>query len=155
MGNISYDSKWPMQFLGEHQHRIDAQGRVAIPARYREEFRHGIYLSKGLDPCVWVFSPQGWEEWAGAVGAMPLNQRRARVLRELVLGSAYGLDLDRQGRVLVPPPLRRYADLAEEVVIIGGGSFLGLWDRRRWEEQELPSIEEAASQMAEDGETSG
>ena len=143
-----------MQFLGEYEHRMDAQGRVAVPARFRETFRHGIYLSKGLEPCVWAFSPESWAEWAGAIAAMSPLQRQGRVLRELVLGSAYDLSLDRQGRVLVPPTLRRYAGLTDEVVLVGAGSYLGLWDRRRWEDEELPSIEQEASRMGAAGEGS-
>jgi len=136
-----------MQFLGEYQYRIDAQGRVAIPARFREAFRHGIYLSKGLDPCVWAFSPESWTDWSGSIVAMPLLERQARVLKELVLGSAYDLELDRQGRVLVPPPLRQYAGLADEVMVVGAGSHLVLWDLGRWEDEELPAIEQEAARM--------
>ena len=138
-----------MQFLGEYQHRIDPQGRVAIPAKFRLAFKGGIYLTKGLDPCVSAFSPEGWEAWSGSIAAMSSNLRRARVLQRMVLGSAFDLELDRQGRVLVPPPLRRYASLSDEVVVVGTGNALELWDQRRWEEHELPYIEETASRMAD------
>jgi MraZ protein len=138
-----------MQFHGEYQHRIDTQGRVAVPARFRESFRGGIYLSKGLDPCVWAFSPEAWESWTSTIAATSPNLRHARVLRRMIFGSAFNLDLDRQGRVLIPQPLRRYAHLTEEVVLVGAGNFLELWDRRQWEEEELPYVEEAAARMAD------
>ena len=135
-----------MQFHGQYLHRVDPQGRVAVPARFREVFRAGIYLTKGLDPCVWAFSLQSWEAWSGTIAAMSPTRRQARVLRRMVFGGAYDLQLDRQGRVLVPPPLRQYANLTDEVMLIGAGNFLELWDRRRWEE-ELPHLEEAAAQL--------
>ena len=136
-----------MQFHGEYAHRIDLQGRVAIPARFREIFRSGIYLTKGLDPsCVWAFSHESWEAWSGSIAAMSPTRRDARNLRRMIFGGAYDLQLDRQGRVLVPPPLRQYADLTEEVVLIGAGNFLELWNRDRWEEI-LPQVEAAAAQL--------
>jgi MraZ protein len=127
---------------------MDPQGRVAIPARFRELYRGVVYLTKGLDPCVWAFSIQSWDAWSGSIAAMSPANRRARVLRRMVFGGAFDLTLDRQGRVLMPPPLRRYANLTDEVVLIGAGNFLEMWDRRRWEE-ELPHIEEAASLLAD------
>ena len=138
-----------MQFHGEYPYHMDPQGRVAIPARFREAFRAGIFLTKGWDPCVWVFSRPSWESWSGSIAAMSPNRRQARVLRRMTFGSAFDMELDRQGRVLVPQPLRRYASLQEEVVLVGGGDYLEIWDRRRWEEEELPHIEEAAARMAD------
>jgi len=138
-----------MQFHGEYLHRMDPQGRVAIPARFRETYKGVVYLTKGLgDPCVWAFSAQSWDAWSGSIAAMSALNRQARVLRRMTFGSAFDLTLDRQGRVLVPPPLRRYANLTDEVILIGAGNFLELWDLHRWEE-ELPHIEEAASQLAD------
>ena len=142
-----------MQFHGEYLHRMDPQGRVAVPARFREVFRAGIYLTKGLDPCVWAFSLQSWEAWSGSIAAMSPTRPQARSLRRMVFGGAYDLQLDRQGRVLMPPPLRQYADLSDEVVVIGAGNFLELWNRQRWE-VELPNLAEAASQLDSLEETS-
>jgi MraZ protein len=135
-----------MQFHGEYQHRIDPQGRIAIPARFRYVFRGGIFLTKGLDPCVWAFSPESWGEWSASIAAMSPSRRQARVLRRATFGSAFDLELDRQGRVLLPQPLRRFADLNEEVVFVGTGNYLEIWDRHKWEE-ELPFVEEAAARM--------
>lgn len=140
-----------MQFHGEYLHRIDPQGRIALPSRFREVFKGGIFLAKGLDPCVWAFSVQSWEAWSGTIAAMSPNRRHARVLRRMTFGSAFDLELDRQGRVLLPQPLRQYANLREEVVLVGGGNYLELWDRQRWE-AELLYVEEAASCMADTAE---
>ena len=141
-----------MRFHGEYAHRLDAQGRVAVPARFREAFKGGIFLAKGLDPCVWAFTPTAWDSWSGAIAAMSPNRRHARVLRRMTFGSAFDLELDRQGRVVLPPPLRIYASIHDEVVLVGGGDYLEMWDRQRWEEQELPYVEEAASRMADSAE---
>jgi len=123
-----------MQFHGEYQHRIDPQGRVAIPARYREQFAGGIYLTRGFDACIWAFSPDEWDSYSSRYAAMSPNSRVARTLRRRVFGSTFDLEIDRQGRVVLPQPLRQYAGLQEEVVIVGAGTWLELWDRGRWEE---------------------
>ena len=131
-----------MQFHGEYPHRIDSQGRIAIPARYRETFKGGIYLTRGFEPCVWAFSPAGWEAYSAGYASMSPNSRLARTLRRRVFGSTFDLELDRQGRVVLPQPLRQYAGLQEEVVIVGAGTWLELWDRAQWAEQ-LRDIETA------------
>jgi MraZ protein len=123
-----------MQFHGEYQHRVDPQGRVAIPARYREEFSGGIYLTRGFDQCIWAFSPDGWESYSSKYAEMSPNSLVARTLRRRVFGSTFDLELDRQGRVVLPQPLRQFAGLQEEVVIVGAGTWLELWDSSRWDE---------------------
>ncbi len=140
-----------MQLHGEYQHRIDPQGRVAIPARYRESFKAGIYLTKGFDPCVWAFSPTDWESYAAPYAAMSPNSRMARSLRRRVFSTTFKLDLDRQGRVVRPQPLRLYAGLQDEVVIVGAGTWLEMWDRGRWEQQ-LAEMESADLDFIEPGE---
>jgi MraZ protein len=140
-----------MQFHGEFQHRIDTQGRVAIPARYRDAFKAGIYLTRGFDTCVWAFSPDEWGAYSSRYAAMSPNSRVARTLRRRVFGSTFDVELDRQGRVVLPQPLRQYAGLQEEVTIVGAGTWLELWDRSRWEEQ-LAEIDDVDMDFADDAE---
>lgn len=142
-----------MQFHGEYQHRLDPQSRVAIPARYRDEFRAGIYLTRGFDQCVWAFSPDEWERYSARYAAMSPNSRIARTLRRRVFGSTFDVELDRQGRVVLPQPLRQFAGLQEEVVIVGAGNWLELWDKSRWDDM-LQEIDTADMDF-EDGEEAG
>lgn len=141
-----------MQFHGEYQHRVDPQGRVAIPARYREEFIGGIYLTRGFDQCIWAFSPGEWKAYSARYAAMSPNSRVARTLRRRVFGSTFDLELDRQGRVVLPQPLRQFAGLQEEVVIVGAGTWLELWDSSRWGEMMVEI--DAADMDFTDGEQS-
>ena len=143
-----------MQLHGEYLHRIDPQGRIAIPARYREAFRGGIYLTKGFDPCVWAFSASEWEAHAAGYAAMSPNSRIGRILRRRGFGSTFDLELDRQGRVLLPQPLRQYAGLQDEVVIVGAGTWLELWDRGAWERQ-IDEIEAATLDVPDSGDGVG
>ena len=140
-----------MQLHGEYQHHIDPQGRVAIPARYRDVFKASLFLTKGFDDCVWVFSPAEWENYSARYAAGNPNSKRDRLMRRRVFGSTFELELDRQGRAVIPPPLRQYAGLKDEVVIVGAGSMLELWDKEQWEAQ-LEEIESALANQDEDEE---
>ncbi len=130
-----------MQLHGEYAYRMDPQGRVALPARYRDLFRAGIYLTRGFDACVWAFSVPEWESYSAKYASMSANSRTARALRRRVFGSTFSLEIDRQGRVLIPSPLRSYAKLEEDVVIVGAGTWLEIWDRAGWE-AELSNLDE-------------
>ncbi|MEX2599161.1 MAG: division/cell wall cluster transcriptional repressor MraZ [Dehalococcoidia bacterium] len=137
-----------MQLHGEFQHHMDPQGRVAIPARYRDVFKGGVFLTKGLgDSCVWAFSPTEWESYSARYAATSPNSKKDRMLRRRVFGSTFELELDRQGRAVVPPPLRQHAGLKDEVVIVGAGSWLEIWDKEQWDAQ-LEAIDNA---IDEDG----
>lgn len=137
-----------MQFHGEYLHRVDPQGRVAMPSRFRDVFQKGLVLSKGLDPCVWAFSHSSWEAWSSEVAARSPKFKLSRMMRRRTFGSAFDLDLDRQGRVLIPQPLRIYAGLKEEVVLVGNGDYLELWDKEQWETEALPAVEETMARIA-------
>ncbi|MEX2431147.1 MAG: division/cell wall cluster transcriptional repressor MraZ [Dehalococcoidia bacterium] len=140
-----------MQLHGEYQHHIDPQGRVAIPARYRDVFKGGVFLTKGFDSCVWAFSPAEWESYSARYAATNPNSKRDRILRRRVFGSTFELELDRQGRAVIPQPLRQFAGLKDEVVIVGAGTWLELWDRALWEAQ-LQEIEDALDEDGEEAE---
>lgn len=119
-----------------------------MPARFREAFKGGVVLNKGYDPCIVAFPPSAWQEFSRGVAALSMNLARARRLRRITFGGAFEQELDRQGRVLLPQALRRYAAVEEQVVIVGAGEYLEVWDALRWQE-ELARIEETASRMAE------
>lgn len=144
---MRWDTSTPI-FLGRYDHRVDPQGRISIPTRFREAFKPGLVLTKGYEPCVVVFTPTGWEEFAQRIASLSMNQARARRLRRMTFGNAFNLELDRQGRVLLPAPLRQYAGIDEEVVIVGNGDYVEMWDAAHWVE-EIARVEESAWQMAE------
>jgi len=137
-----------MIFAGEFEHRVDAQGRVSIPARFRPAFADGIILSRAYDRCVVAYTPEEWEKVAADIAARPMTQGAARKLARLTFSGAYPATLDRQGRVLLPPALRQYAGLGEEVVLAGTGRVLEIWSKGFWE-RERQSLDDTAAQIAE------
>ncbi len=122
--------------LGTFEGRVDAQGRVVIPQRFRELLEGGIVLARGIDGCIDVYPPREWDEVASNVKRFSRFSRNARLARRLTFSGAYKASMDRQGRVVVPAALRRHAAIAEEVVITGQDTYLEVWSRDRWREQE-------------------
>ncbi len=137
-----------MIFAGEFEHRIDPQGRISIPARFRSAFEDGIVLGKAYDTCVLVYTQEEWEAAAEDISRQPATMGASRRLARLHFSGAYPAQLDRSGRVLVPPQLREYAGLGENVVLVGTGRFFEIWDRSAWE-QERELLDAQASDIAE------
>ena len=137
-----------MIFAGEFEHRIDPQGRISIPARFRTAFEDGIVLSKAYDRCVIVYTPEEWENVAAHLASQPIELTASRRLNRLTFAGSYPSQLDRSGRVLIPPQLRQYAGLGENVMLVGTGRFFEIWDRAAWQ-QESESLDAQAQEIAE------
>jgi MraZ protein len=120
-------------FLGRYNHTLDVKGRLAIPARYREALAEGLVLTRGIDRCLALYPLAAWRPLAEKVSALPLSDPDARAFRRLVFAEAADLALDTQGRILVPPELRRYAGLERDAVIIGVDTALEIWSPERWQ----------------------
>jgi MraZ protein len=119
-------------FLGRYAHNLDAKGRLAIPARYREALAEGVVLTRGIDRCLALYPMEAWRPLAEKVAALPLTDADARNFRRLVFAEAADLTLDAQGRILVPPELRRYAGIEREALVVGVDTSLEVWSPERW-----------------------
>jgi MraZ protein len=119
-------------FLGRYAHNLDAKGRLAIPARYREALADGVVLTRGIDRCLALYPLQVWQPLAEKVAALPLTDADARNFRRLVFAEAVDLNLDGQGRILVPPELLRYAEIEREAVVVGVDTSIEIWSPERW-----------------------
>lgn len=137
-----------MIFAGEFEHRIDPQGRISIPARFRSAFEDGIILGKAYDPCVIVYTQEEWQKVADSMAILPNNKGASRRINRQKFSGSYPSQLDRSGRVLMPPQLREYAGLGENVVLVGAGRFFEIWDRSAWE-QERDVLDSQAFEIAE------
>lgn len=135
-------------FFGEYQYSIDQKGRVTIPPKYRDSFKEGVILSRGLDICIAVYTVHEWEKKAAEISSLSMNQTKNRRLARATFSSAFTIDIDSQGRVLLPSTLKDYASISNEVVIVGIGACLEIWSKEQWTiEQDL--IDEQAQHIAE------
>jgi MraZ protein len=118
--------------LGEYELRIDHKGRVAIPVRFREAFRGGLVLSRGFYKCLIAYTTLEWAKVAEKLVALPLTQLNPRRISRFTFSGAFDLELDRQGRVIIPLTLRQYAEINDEVIVVGAYSHLQIWAKELW-----------------------
>lgn len=116
--------------IGEYQHNIDPKGRVIVPSKFREDLGDCFYITKGLDGCLFVLSPEGWNSLQGKISSMPLS--KARGLQRFFFAGAVEAVPDKQGRILIPQSLRAYAGLTKEITFIGASSRAEIWDSAKW-----------------------
>lgn len=119
--------------LGEFEQRIDEKNRVTIPARLRDHFADGVFVTRGLDRCLSVFTRDGWEAFvASQTGRLDPFSREARQLQRYLYGGAVEAEMDRQGRVALPAPLLQHAELDRDIVVAGVRDRLEIWNRSAW-----------------------
>ncbi|MEO8251095.1 MAG: division/cell wall cluster transcriptional repressor MraZ [Chloroflexota bacterium] len=124
----------PSAFLtGEFRHTLDDRSRVAVPARFRPRLGQGATLARWLDNCLGLFPQDTWNELAAKLAALPVTNPSAREFGRFMSSGAVEVELDKQGRVLVPGYLREYAGLAEgEVIVVGALTRLEIWSPAAW-----------------------
>ncbi len=115
---------------GEYKHSIDAKGRLAIPAKLREELGEHFTVTKGLDGCLAVYPEAEWEGLEQRIRSLPMS--KARDLQRFFFSAAFDAELDSQGRILLPANLRKYAGLTKETVVIGAFNHAEIWDAEKW-----------------------
>jgi len=130
-------------FLGQFSYTLDSKGRLTIPSRFREGLLTEVVVTRGMDRCLVVYPIDAWKEISEKVTSLSITDSRARSLRRQLFADAINLELDRQGRILIPDRLREYAgmDLSSGVVIVGLESFIELWDPERWNVQNDSQME--------------
>ena len=146
--------KWGNMFLGEYQHTIDEKGRLALPSKFRLRLKTGAIMTRGIDNCLFVFTKEEWEMLANKLMSLPLTQANSRAFTRLMLSGAAAIDLDKQGRTLVPDYLRKYASLEKEAVIIGLYRRVEIWNQEEWEKYKARTEKESekiAEQLKELG----
>jgi len=120
-------------FIGEYQHTVDEKGRLAIPVKFRKRLVRGAVVTRGLDSCLFVYAPEEWKKLAVKLSALPFSQANTRAFARLMLAGAMDVEIDGQGRVVLPEYLRQYAKISKEVVVAGLYDRLEIWDRPTWE----------------------
>ena len=136
-------------FYGTYTPRMDDKGRVTLPARYREQFAAGVMLVRGQDHCLYVFTPDGFADFAEAAINAPITDERLRGYQRYMLANTDEQRPDAQGRISVPARMREYAGLSKDVVITGIGLRMEIWDAAEWQAYE--ARQEAAYAAPEGG----
>lgn len=125
-----------MLLTGTHPRTLDEKKRIALPKRVRELLQNPetMFISPGLDACLWLHTQQGLEQLAARLDQAPATDAEARVFRRLYFAQTEAVDVDRSGRILLPERLVQFAGLRHEVVLLGVRDHLELWDAERWQQ---------------------
>lgn len=134
--------------IGEYEHSLDVKGRLIMPAKLRADVGEKFIISKGLDGCLFVFSQEEWSNFEAKLKELPLTNKNARDFVRFFLSGATECELDKQGRFLIVNNLRAYAEIEKEVIIIGVGTRLEIWNKEKWDKYNS-SENLSADQIAE------
>jgi MraZ protein len=129
-------------FYGEFEYKVDPKGRVPFPPRFRRELKE-LVLTPGVERCITAYPLSEWKKLATALTSNPLARSKIRQLNRAIFATAFSTVIDGQGRVAVPAPLREYASIEEDVIIIGANTYLELWEKEQWEAEKADSQEQA------------
>jgi MraZ protein len=132
-------------FLGRFSHNLDTKGRLAIPAKFRGTLADGLVVTRGIDRCLSVYPLSAWQTLAERVSALSISDPDARQFKRMVFAEAMDEELDGQGRIVLPPELRRYAGIEREAVVVGMNTYIEIWDPARWEAMSAAAEDEGAS----------
>lgn len=128
-------------FMGQYEHTIDAKGRTIIPAKYREELGDNFVVTRGLDGCLYLYPLEEWQQFADKLQSLPSNLKNRQIQRQF-LSKAMDVNLDKQGRILVPAMHREMAGLEKDIVFVGMMNRVELWDKTRLAKEELTENDE-------------
>ena len=130
-------------FLGEFGYKIDEKGRVLIPPKFRRELKEGVVLTSGVESCILAYPLAGWKKLAATLTSGSVARSKLRRLNRAIFATAFTLNIDGQGRIALPIPLREYAGIDDEVVVAGVNTYFELWNKERWEVEKAISQEQA------------
>ncbi|MDD5082268.1 MAG: division/cell wall cluster transcriptional repressor MraZ [Dehalococcoidales bacterium] len=129
-------------FFGEFDYKIDEKGRVSVPPRFRRELEEGVVLTTGIEKCITVYPLSEWTKLAADLTTGALSPSKLRRLNRAIFATAFNVNPDGQGRIAIPAPLRQYAGIGDEVVVVGANNYLELWDKASWEAEKAISQEQ-------------
>ena len=143
-------------FYGQYEHSLDAKDRVIIPAKFREIFKENyiekFFITRGLDRCLFVFTEEEWKLQERRFRDMPFTRGESRKFNRLYFSGACEVLCDKQGRILVPTFLKSYAEIKQDVMIVGVSDRIEMWAKEKWNQffkDNMDSFESLAEKLVE------
>ncbi len=141
-------------FYGEYEHSLDKKGRLIVPSKFREIFKEHyaekFYITRGLDKCLFVFTEEEWKAQERQFKDMPFTRQESRQFNRLYFSGACEVACDKQGRILVPQYLKEYAEIKQDVMIVGVSNRIEIWAKEKWKEffkNSMGSFEDLAEKL--------
>lgn len=128
-------------FIGEYQHAVDNKNRMIIPSKFRDSLGEDFVLTKGLDGCLYAYTMEEWKVLEEKLKKLPLTSKDARAFVRFFFSGANEIDIDKQGRALIPQNLLEYAGIKKEIISIGVSTRIEIWGKEKWEEYNSQNID--------------
>lgn len=141
-------------FIGEYHHTVDNKGRLAVPVKFRGDLAKGAVVTRGLDNCLFLLTRAELDKLAQELAAGPLNKAKMRAYARHMLAGAMEATPDKQGRIMIPEHLRRFASITKDVVVAGLYNRIEIWNKTAWEtysKRNEEEINDIAEQLGEVG----
>ena len=141
-------------FRGEYSHTVDAKGRLIIPLKFREQLGEECIVTRGLDGCLFIFELGEWEAYEEKLRKLPMTNKNARSFVRFLSGGATPCEFDKQGRILLPATLRKFAGIEKDVILAGLPNRIEVWSEQKWNENnnyEEIDMDEIAGHLTELG----
>jgi|SRR3989338_5596833 len=135
-------------FIGEYKYNLDTKNRLALPSKFRKLFSQGAVITKGLDSCLFIYTAKEWSKLVEKLAQLPISQAKSRAFSRLMLAGAMDVNLDGQGRIILPDYLKDFANLNKKVVVAGLYNRLEVWDEKLWSQYQRTS-EKDSNEIAE------
>ncbi|MFC1902427.1 division/cell wall cluster transcriptional repressor MraZ [Chloroflexota bacterium] len=130
-------------FYGEFDYKVDEKGRVPLPPRFRNALKDGVVLTPSADKCITAYTLSEWKKLATTLTDSSITRSKMRKLSRALFATAFSTNIDGQGRIAIPAPLREHAEIVDEVVVAGANTYLEIWNKVHWEEEKSISQEQA------------
>ena len=134
--------------IGEYFHSIDAKGRMNIPSKLKNDLGENFILTKGLDGCLFVYPMNEWERLSEKIRELPLT--KSRNIQRFLFAAAAEVNLDKQGRILIPQNLREYANLLKDAVLVGVSTRAEIWSKEAYDRINEDITPENAAEIMEE-----
>jgi MraZ protein len=128
-------------FIGEYQHAVDNKNRMIIPSKFRDSLGEDFVLTKGLDGCLYAYTMEEWKVLEEKLKKLPLTSKDARAFVRFFFSGANEIDIDKQGRALIPQNLLEYAGIKKEIISIGVSTRIEIWGKEKWEDYNSQNID--------------
>ena len=140
-----------IMFMGEFNHTVDAKGRIIVPSKFREKLGESFVVTKGFDRCLSVYDEKDWEKLQMDLATMNQLTGDVRNIRRMIVGSAIEVECDKQGRIQLSAPLRDYAGIDKEAVLIGNIDHIEIWSSEEWAKVQNIDADAAAEKLYDSG----
>ena len=130
-------------FFGEFEYKLDDKGRLPLPPRFRAHLKDGVVLTPGIEKCITAYPLAEWRKLASTLTGSSVARSKLRQLNRALFATAFYLNIDGQGRISLPAPLREHAEISDEVVVAGANIYFELWNKVYWEEERAASQQRA------------